>query len=87
MTDEISKFDAMKETIEQLRDEIKLKAHLGKAEAREELEKLDKKWDTFMADSKPITNEAGKTVKNIGTALGLAAEELKEGYERIRKLF
>jgi hypothetical protein len=87
MTDEISKFDAMKETIEQLRDEIKLKAHLGKAEAREELEKLDKKWDTFVADSKPITGEAGKTVKNVGTALGLAAEELKEGYERIRKLF
>ena len=87
MTDEISKFEAMKATIEPLRDEIKLKAHLGKAEARDELEKLDKKWDDFVEESKPITDEAGKTAGNIGAALGLAAAELKEGYERIRKLF
>ncbi len=87
MTNETSKFDAMKEAVEQLRDEIKLKAHLGKAEAREELDKLDKKWDAFVADSKPVTDEAGNMAKNVGTALGLAAEELKEGYERIRKLF
>ena len=86
MTDETRTFDEMKEAIEQLRDEIRLKAHLGIAEAKDELGKLDRKWDTFVTDSKPFTNEAGKTVKNVGTALGLVAEELKEGYERIRKL-
>ena len=86
MTDETKTFDEMKKGIEQLRDEIKLKAHLGIADAKDELDKLDTKWDTFVTDSKPFTDEAGKTVKNVGTALGLAAEELKEGYERIRKL-
>ncbi len=81
------KLDAMKASIEQLRDEIKLKAHLGKAEATEELEKLEKKWDSFLEQHKPIADEAGKTAANAGAALGLVAEELKAGYERIRKLF
>ena len=86
MTDETGKFDTLKATIEQLRDEVRLKAHLGRAEAKDELEKLDRKWDEFVEDSKPFTDEAGKIAGNVGTAMGLAAEELKEGYERIRKL-
>jgi len=87
MADETRTLDAMKASIEQLRDEIKLKAHLGKAEAVEELEKLETKWDSFMEQYKPVAKEAGKTAENAGAALGLVADELKAGYERIRKLF
>jgi D-mannonate dehydratase len=87
MADETGKLDALKESIEQLRDEIKLKAHLGKAEAVEELEKLEKKWDSFLEQYKPVAEEAGKTAENTGAALGLVADEIKAGYERIRKLF
>jgi hypothetical protein len=28
--------------------------------------------------------EAGKTAESVGTALGLALDELKKGYERLR---
>ena len=38
-----STLEELKAEIEQLRDELKLKAHLGKAEARDELEKLENK--------------------------------------------
>ncbi len=76
-----------KTKIEQLRDEIKLKAHLGKADAKVELEKLEKEWDSFQAKCKPFTDEVGKTTVDTGAALGAAADELKAGYERIRKLF
>ena len=82
-----SKLDEIKAEIEQLRDEIKLKAHLGKAEAKDELEKLEKKWDSFLSEYKPLADEAGKTAKNTVAALGVAAGELKAGYERLRKLF
>jgi hypothetical protein len=87
MTEEKSNFQAMKASIEQLRDEINVKAHLGKAEARDALEELDKKWDSLQAQYKPAVDEAGKTAQNTSAALGLAAEELKDGYRRIRKLF
>jgi len=87
MANETKKLDVMKASIEQLRDEIKLKAHLGKTEAVEEFEKLEKRWDSFLVQCKPVAEEAGKTAENAGTALGLVADELKAGYERIRKLF
>ena len=41
------KLDEMKEDFERLRDEIKLKTHLGKAEATEEFEKLEQEWKTL----------------------------------------
>ena len=78
--------EKMKADIEQLRDEIKLKAHLGKAEAVDEMEKLEKTWNSFLSKYKPLADEAGKTAENTGAALSTAAEELKAGYERLRKL-
>jgi archaellum component FlaC len=86
MTNEKSTLDMMLATIEQLRDEIKLKAHLGKAEAKDELNKLDRKWESLLEQYKPVADEAGKAAENAGAALGLAADEIKAGYERIRKL-
>lgn len=83
-TDQIEK---IKESVEQLRDELKLKAHLGKAEAKDELEKLEKKWDTFLTDYKPLADEATKTASTAGTSLLGVAEELKAGFSRMRKLF
>ncbi len=86
MSDTKSKLEGLRASIEQLQDEIKLKAHLGKAEAKDELEQLEKKWGTFLAEYKPLTDEAGKTAENTGAALLLAANEIKDGYKRLRKL-
>ena len=80
------KLGEIKAEIEQLRDEIKLKAHLGKADAVDEIEKLEKDWKSFLSKYKPIVDEAEKAVKGTGGALGMAADELKAGYERLRKL-
>lgn len=80
------KMDEIKADIEQIRDEIKLKAHLGKAEAKDELEELEKKWDSFLSKYKPLADEVGKTADNTGAAFSAAADELKAGYKRIRKL-
>ena len=80
------KLDQLKADIEQLRDEIKLKAHLGKKEAAEEIEKLEKEWESFLGKYKPLADEAERTAENAGAALGIVADELKAGYERLRKL-
>ena len=86
MTTEKSPLEEIEATIRQMRDEVALKAHLGKAETIEELEKLDEKWQNFKLQVKPFTDELEKTAGDTSSALGLAAEELKAGYERIRKL-
>jgi len=86
--DEIKKvIEEKKAQIEQLRDEIKLQTHLGKEDTKAELEKLEKEYDSFLAKLKPFTDEVGHTLGNTGEALGLVADELKAGYERVRKMF
>ncbi len=87
MDDLKKKIDEIQKDIERLRDEAKLKAHLGKAEAHEELGKLEDELNAFLGKCKPFTDEAEKTLENTNTALGLAVEELKDGFERVRKLF
>ena len=87
MTDNTDQFEKIKASVEQMRDEIMLKAHLGKADAKDELAKLEKKWNSFLADHKPLADEATKTASNAGAALLEVGEELKAGYKRMRKLF
>lgn len=86
MSDTKRSLEDLRASIEQLQDEINLKAHLGKAEVKDELKQLEKKWKTFLAEYKPLTDEAGKTAENAGAALLLAADEIKAGYKRLRKL-
>ncbi|MGB3210556.1 MAG: hypothetical protein WBB19_07630 [Desulforhopalus sp.] len=87
MDKDTNRFEELKASIEQLRDEINVKAHLGKLEAQEAFEDLDKRWTSLQAQYKPVADEVSKTAQSTRTALGLVADELKEGYERIRKLF
>lgn len=76
----------VKKEMAQLKDEINLQAHLGKAEVRQEFEKLEKKFVGLMVKAKPFTVEVEKTAENTGTALKVAVEELMDGVDRIRKL-
>jgi hypothetical protein len=69
------------------REELALKVHLGKKEAAAEWEKLEAKWRQIKTTKVPPMKDAAKdTAGGVGAALDLAAEELKKGYERIRKL-
>ena len=86
MSEYKEKFDEMLDSLKQLRDEVKVKMHLGKAEARDEWERLEEKWQDFKSRTKVIAGEAGESAKDLGSALELVGEELKEGYKRIRKL-
>ena len=69
------------------REELALKMHLGKKEAQAEWEKLEAKWKHLKTvKAPPVKEAAAETARGVGTAIELAAEELKKGYEKIRKL-
>lgn len=99
----IDKLNILLDELNQLKDELTLKANLGTAEAKEELEKLEPVYYALknkiekMAD---ITGESASELKTaaqlgidadskeeVDTALDLAAEELKDAYTKIKKLF
>ena len=74
------------ETLKQQRDELKVKLHLAKAEAGDEWEKAEKKWEQLKAKTRVLGTEAGDASKDIGAAAKQLAKEIKHGYDRIRNL-
>lgn len=73
--------------LQQERDELALKVHLGKKEALAEWEKLEASWNHLKAvKGPPMKEAAAETAAGVGSALETAASELKKGYEKMRKL-
>lgn len=81
------RWEEMLARLKQERDELALKIHLGKKDAAAEWEQLEAKWKELQAKKLPPLKDAAKdAAEGVGAALDLAAEELKKGYEKIRKL-
>ena len=74
------------ERLKQQRDELRVKLHLGKADAKDEWARLERQWEELKPKLEAARQEAGKTAESVGSALSVAVEELKKGYERMRKL-
>ena len=73
------------ETLKQERDQIALKMHLANAEAKQEWGKLRDKLDRLLADYEPARKAAGQSAQDVGNALKAVAQEIKAGFDRIRK--
>ena len=73
--------------LKRLRDELNLKAHLGKAEAVDLWNETEEKWRhlrSLLDNMKE--NEASNLSKDIGATTMLLTEEIKQAYEKLRKL-
>jgi len=86
MADEKGTLDSIMKELERMRDEIALKISLGQAEAKDEWARLERKWNEVRAQASPVADVASETAEGVGSALELAAGELKNGYDRLRKL-
>ena len=87
---------------QKIRDELALKASLGAADAGDEFEKLNDRYELFKAKSQKIFDVAGDSAdelkiaaelgikadnkEEVMTALELAAEEIKYSYQKIQNL-
>jgi hypothetical protein len=80
--------DDLKKMVDDLtrqRDEINLKLHLAKAEVRDEWDKLEPKWEEVKGKMSTVREVAGQTAESVTAAAGLIADEIKQGYDRIKK--
>jgi hypothetical protein len=75
----------MIESLKQQRDELALQMHLGKAEAKEEWERVQERLDKLSDDFEPVKDAMGESAEGLLTSLSLVAEEIKESFRRIRK--
>ena len=73
------------DALKQQRDELALQIHLGKAEAKEEWDRVSAKLDQLLADYEPLKGALSETTDNVVAAMKLVSEEVWAGFERIRK--
>jgi len=78
--------DSIIESLKQQKDEIRLQIHLASAETRDELSRLEKKLEELTAKADVFRKETGDASANVIEAAKLVADEVKHGFERIRKL-
>ncbi len=74
-------YDELKKT----RDELRVQAHLFKAEAKDQWEELEEKWNEARRDMAPALKAAKEASGNVGEANRLLLNEIKEGYKKIRE--
>jgi uncharacterized protein YeaO (DUF488 family) len=73
------------EYLKQERDEINLKLHLGQKELRDEMQEVEKQWDEFRQRGEKALQAADDSSEDVAAALKLLGEEIKSGFEKIRK--
>ena len=68
------------------RDELRVRLHLGKLDAQEQWDQIEKQWQHVESKLK-VAGEAGREIaEDIGEAANLTIDEIKEGYAKLRKL-
>ncbi len=72
-------------SLKQQRDELAVQIQLGKAEAKEEWERLRTKLDKLNDDYQPVKEAINESASDVVDSLKLVAGEIKEGFDRIRK--
>ena len=77
--------DSLLGRLRQERDELKLKMHLASMEANQEYERISGRVDELADQYEPVKDALEETGENVFAALKLAAEELKVGYDRVKK--
>ena len=81
-----SRLEELIESVKRQRDELALRIHLGQAEAKDEWAQLQKRLAQLEEKAAPIRGVVDDTSKSVGSSLELAAQDIKKGFERIRKL-
>ena len=70
--------------LERRRDELRLKLHLAKADARDEWERTEQKWERVRTDLQRAQQGTGKAVEEIAGGVQNLIDEISNSYKRIR---
>ena len=85
MSQEKARLEELISKLKHERDELRVQIHLAKAEAKDEWQELEKKWEVLENKLAALKRETKDASKDIGAALGVLSEEIANAYKRIRK--
>ena len=73
------------EALIRTRDELRVQAHLAKADARKELDRLEAGLLRLQDEAKLMAEHSKGAAHDIGVASRTLLDELKQGFERIKR--
>lgn len=79
------KVEELFEDLKQQRDELRLQMHLAKEDAKSEWDKLEDRWDEVKPKLDVAKDHTAEASKEVWSALELAGEAIKNGYQKIRR--
>ena len=71
--------------LKDLREEVRLQAHLFKAEAKDKFEAVEKRWREVQRIIQSLEGTSSSAAKNITNAARTTLEELVEQYRLLKK--
>ena len=71
-------------SIRQMRDELRLKAHLLRADLGDQLERLEHEFKKVERDLEPVGEAVGATAKDLDASTRELLKTVRDGYVRIR---
>jgi len=86
MAEDRSPIDRELDALRRLKDELNVQAHLGRAEVRDLWDEAEKRWHKLEAEADRLREQAREPLEQIGEAAELLVDEIKSGYEKLRKL-
>jgi hypothetical protein len=86
MSETTHRFEEELQGLRRLRDELRVRLHLGRAEARDRFQALEKDLEHVEGRLKLIRDETREDLEEIREASRLLLEELKHGYQHLRSL-
>lgn len=72
------------EDLKRIRDELRVKIHLGKAEAKDLWERSEQKINEVESKLKSISEQTEQPLQDIREAAEHLLGEIRDGYKRIR---
>lgn len=79
------RFEREMEALRRTRDELRVQAHLGAAEAKELWERVEKKWHEAEARARHVARTAEEPLHDVREAASQLLDEIREGYKKLRR--
>lgn len=84
MTDLEDRLEQLVGRLREERDELRVRAHLLRAELRDEWDEVERKWEHLEPKLERLRDSARASSADIGAAAGQLGEEIAHAYRRIR---
>ena len=73
------------ENLKQERDELNVKMYLAKSDMKDEMQKLEEKWEELRKQGARAIEAVDDSAADVGDTLKTLGEEIKEGYRKLRE--